>query len=89
MHGLPHDTGGIVLETEFTTLDKAPIGETAQVASLPGGGALRRMLDLGLVEGARIEPLYVSPSGGTRAYLLRGAVIALRRDVAAQISVEL
>lgn len=77
------------MEAAFTTLDKAPLGSSARVVSLPGGGVLRRMLDLGLVEDARIEPLYRSPGGGARAYLLRGAVIALRRDVAGQITVRL
>jgi len=83
------ETGGIALEEKITTLDRAPLGGTAFVVSLPDGGALRRLLDLGLVEDAAVVPLFVSPSGGTRAYLLRGAVIALRRDIAGAVTVRL
>lgn len=72
-----------------TSLDRAPLGRTAYVTALLPDAALRRLLDLGLVEGAGVVPLFCSPSGGTRAYLLRGAVIALRPDVASKIMVEL
>ena len=72
-----------------TTLDRVPLGCTAQVTELRQNEALRRLLDLGLVEGAAVVPLFCSPSGGTRAYLLRGAVIALRPDVASKVLVEL
>ena len=77
------------MEEKITTLDRAPLGGTAFVVSLPDGGALRRLLDLGLVEGAAVVPLFVSPSGGTRAYLLRGAVIALRREDAGGVQIEM
>lgn len=77
------------MDGKTTTLDRAPIGSAAYVTALRPEAAMRRLLDLGLVEGAAVEPLFCSPSGGTRAYLLRGAVIALRPDVAAGITVEI
>lgn len=63
-------------------LHQLPIGKKANVAALMSDGATRRrMLDLGIINGTEIEPLYTSPSGNPIAYLIRGAVIALRRDV--------
>jgi len=49
----------------------------------------RRMLDLGLICGTRVEPLQKSPSGDPTAYEIRGAVIALRSEEAAKVLVEM
>lgn len=63
-------------------------GKKARVLSLAFDGALRRrILDLGVIEGTEIASLYKSPSGNPVAYLIRGAVIALRSDVASGIMV--
>ncbi|MGN1108325.1 MAG: ferrous iron transport protein A [Oscillospiraceae bacterium] len=61
-------------------------GQTAVVQSLRAHGSMRRrLLDIGLVEGTRVECVGVSPLGDPSAYLIRGAVIAIRsadcRDV--------
>lgn len=61
-------------------------GETAVVKSLCAHGSMRRrLLDIGLVEGTRVECVGVSPLGDPASYLIRGAVIAIRaadsRDV--------
>lgn len=70
------------------SLDQLPLGKKANVAALTSdGSARRRMLDLGIIDGTEIEPLYKSPSGNPVAYLIRGAVIALRSDVSAKIIV--
>lgn len=64
-------------------------GETAFVSDLTGRGAMRRRLqDLGLIQGTRVECVGVSPLGDPAAYLIRGAVIALRGRDAAQILVD-
>ena len=69
-------------------LNKLPIGKKANVTSLTAHGTIRRrMLDLGIINGTEIEPLYRSPSGNPVAYLIRGAVIALRSDVSDKIMV--
>jgi len=69
-------------------LDQLPLGRKANVAMLTSDGAARRrMLDLGVIDGTEIEPLYKSPSGNPVAYLIRGAVIALRSDVSEKIIV--
>jgi ferrous iron transport protein A len=72
------------------SLNQLPIGEKANVAMLTSGGtARRRMLDLGIIDGTEIEPLYKSPSGDPVAYLIRGAVIALRSDASEKIMVSM
>ena len=54
-------------------------GEIAVVKSLNSSGALRRrLLDMGIVEGTRVECLGMSPGGDPRAFLVRGAVLAIR-----------
>jgi len=50
------------------------------------GLARRRLLDLGITPGARIQKALVSSFGGDpTAYLIRGAKVALRREQAARI----
>jgi ferrous iron transport protein A len=69
-------------------LNQLPIGKKAYVTRLVSEGATRRrMLDLGIIDGTEIEPLYKSPSGNPVAYAIRGAVIALRSDVSGRILV--
>ena len=54
-------------------------GEIAVVKSLNSSGALRRrLLDMGIVEGTRVECLGMSPGGDPKAFLARGAVLAIR-----------
>lgn len=70
------------------TLDRLPVGSKAKVTMLTSdGNTRRRMLDLGVINGTEIKPLYRSPSGNPVAYLIRGAVIALRSDVSQKIVV--
>ncbi len=67
-------------------LDKLPMGKTGRVeVLLPEANARRRLMDLGIVDGTEIRPLYKSASGDPAAYLIRGAVIALRADTAGKI----
>ena len=54
-------------------------GESAVVEALRVHGSMRRrLLDIGLVEGTRVECVGVSPMGDPAAYCIRGAVIAIR-----------
>ena len=76
------------MENKRITLNHLPIGKKAKVISLESEGAVRnRILDLGIIGGTEIEPLYKSPSGNPIAYMIRGAVIALRSDVTGKIIV--
>lgn len=72
-----------------STLNKVPEGKIVQVKELLSSGTMRRRLqDIGLIEGTTIECLQKSPSGDPTAYLIRGAVIALRSETSAQIVIE-
>lgn len=66
-------------------LNDLEVGESGVVAGVGGESAMRRRLfDLGLVPGTTVTCTAVSPAGDPAAYLIRGAVIAIRgRDAAA------
>jgi len=77
----------------FYTLNKLHPGESARVRRLNSkGGMRRRMLDMGIVVGTLITCLSRSSAGGTAAYRIRGAVIAIRdedsRDIVVAPEVE-
>ena len=44
------------------------------------GNIRRRLLDLGLVKGTKITPVFKSPSGDPTAYEIRKTLIALRKE---------
>lgn len=70
-------------------LSKAAIGSKVKVVSLESKGLLRRrMMDLGLIPDAEIEVIRQSPLGDPRAYGIKGSQIALRKEEASQIVVE-
>ena len=67
-------------------LSDLPAGRSADVAQMDAPGPMgRRLLDIGFTEGTRVQCLDAAPSGEPRAYLVRGAVIALRREDAARV----
>ena len=67
-------------------LNALQVGQSGVVAGVEGEGAMRRRLfDLGLVPGTTVTCTAVSPAGDPAAYLIRGAVIALRRKDAAEV----
>lgn len=73
---------------DFLALDRLPEGQSAYVTGLQNTPSMRRRLaDLGMIPGTRVTCLYRSPSGDPTAYLIRGAVIALRGCDAAHIQV--
>ena len=75
---------------ENIPLSVLPKGKIAKVKSLTSSGCLRRrMLDLGLIMDTIVEALLKSPSGDPTAYQIRGAVIALRKEEANKILVEI
>lgn len=55
------------------------VGENAVVERLQIHGSMRRrMLDIGLCDGTAVRCMGRSPMGDPSAYLIRGAVIAIR-----------
>jgi len=72
------------------SLDKLSEGQKDRVEELRLNGSIRRrMQDIGLIEGTPVECLQKSPSGDPAAYLIRGAVIALRREDSGRVMVHL
>lgn len=69
-------------------LDRLQLGQSAYVTLLENEPSMRRRLtDLGLIQGTRVTCLCRSPWGDPCAYMIRGAVIALRRQDARHILV--
>lgn len=63
-------------------------GEKCCVRQLAMTGKMRsRLMDLGLTSGAEVECLHISSGGDPAAYLISGAVIAIRRQDARNIIV--
>ena len=72
-----------------STLNLIKLGTKCRVVELTATGHIRRrFLDLGLINGTEVEALTKSPSGDPIAYLIRGAVIAIRSEDASKIVVE-
>ena len=61
------------------TLNELNLNETGYIKDLRCNSNIkRRLLDLGLIPGTKITPLFVSPSGDPTAFEIRGSVIAIR-----------
>ncbi|MBR3391269.1 MAG: ferrous iron transport protein A [Firmicutes bacterium] len=74
------------MEYTLACLEK---GAAATVAEVRDAGPLgRRLLDLGLIPGAAVECLGRAPLGDPAAYLIAGAVIAIRRRDAESVLLE-
>ena len=70
-------------------LNELPINHMGSIIDLEASKDLRRrLLDLGLVKGTCIKPLFISPSGDPRAYEVRGSIIALRCSDAKLIKIK-
>lgn len=75
---------------ECTNLGRLRDGQRGLVAKIDEAGAMgRRLRDMGLVRGTQVECLQHSPFGDPAAYLIRGAVIALRQEDSRRVQIEL
>ena len=73
---------------QVRVLGQLAVGEGGVVRALGLDGAMRRrLLELGLVPGTRAECVLRAPTGSPAAYLVRGAVLALRQCDAARVEV--
>ena len=75
---------------EQRRLSSLEVGEQARVVAISRatrGPERRRLMDLGLLPGTLIEASLRSPGGDPTAYLVRGALIALRREQADQVAI--
>lgn len=62
--------------------------ESGVVTEIISDGPLsRRFSDIGLTVGATVRCLFSSPSGDPKAFKIRGAVIAIRKEDAVNIKI--
>lgn len=72
----------------LTLADLTP-GLSGRLTGLTAAGILaQRFEDMGLLPGTVIHCLFASPAGTPIAYALRGTILALRRETAAQLLIE-
>ncbi len=77
-------------ENKYLSLKNVPLGKKAIVTGISHacrGRQRRRLMDLGIVRGNSIQPLYRAPSGDPTAYEVLGANIALREEQAQYVFV--
>ena len=67
-------------------MNKLKIGEEGLVTEASKNN--RRLKDLGLVKGARVKCVLKSPLGDPAAYDICGAVVAIRKEDASSVKVE-
>lgn len=73
-----------------TSLASLQVGQQGTVTEIEESSPMgRRLRDMGLVRGTPVRCLQLSPLGDPAAYLIRGAVIALRRADSRQVRVAL
>lgn len=66
---------------EFYCLNDIKPGDRVRIRELTAQGSIRRrLLDIGLVKDTEVECIGKSPLGDPCAYLIRGAVIAIRSE---------
>lgn len=71
-------------------LSDLKVGNKAKVIKVDCNESIkRRLLDIGLIEDTILECTLKSSFGKTYAYLIRGALIALRKEDIDRIKVEL
>lgn len=71
------------------TLKQAKVGDVATVIKLHGEGAVkRRIMDMGLTKGTRVQVRKVAPLGDPLEVTVRGYELSIRKADAEMIEVE-
>ena len=77
------------MKTQIINLSQLPLNKSGKIKNINcDEGIKRRLLDMGLVSGTNIIPVLVSPSSDPRAFLVRGSIIAIRKEDAENIIVK-
>lgn len=70
------------------TLNSLQPGEHARIGDITASVSLRRrLLDIGMIQNTPVECVGQSPAGDPKAFLIRGAVIAIRSEDSRGITV--
>lgn len=71
-----------------STLDKLALGERAKIERILSDKEMRnRLLDIGLSKNTKVECVLEGKNGEIKAYDIRGAIIALRKEDAKAIEI--
>ncbi|MDD3341906.1 MAG: FeoA family protein [Bacilli bacterium] len=71
---------------ERNTLNTLSAFQKAKIKKIENKGSIRRrLLDIGLIPGTEVTNVLQSPAGELSAYLIRGALIAIREEDAKEI----
>lgn len=90
MRAFDRSEKGMELFMNLLTLDKLPLNTEGTLIKLHAENNLRRrLLDLGLVNGTKLKPIFISPSGDPTAYEFRGSLISIRKDDAKLIEIKI
>ena len=72
-----------------TTLTDMEVGQSAVIVKVTGvGGARRRMIDMGMTKGTRVEVIRKAPMGDPIVFKVKGYNLSLRKAEADLILVE-
>lgn len=76
------------MKIEKKNLNQLPLNKIGKIDKIDcDEGIKRRLLDMGLVRETNIKPILVSPSKDPRAFLVRGTIIAIRKEDAKDIKI--
>ena len=70
------------------TLNNLSVGESCIIKKINDSSKIkRRLLDIGLIPGTKVECVLSNPSNDSLAYLIRGTTIAIRKIDSKEIEV--
>lgn len=74
---------------EYNTLNEVRLSEEVIINKINCNENIkRRILDLGMIEGTKIKPVFKSPLGDPIAYEVRGSLISLREEESSNIEIK-
>lgn len=75
---------------QVTRLSELPVGGTGRVVGVDGPPELRRrLLEMGLCNGIRVDVIRLAPLGDPIEFRLRGYYLSLRREQARHVEVQI
>ncbi|HOA81894.1 MAG TPA: FeoA family protein [Defluviitaleaceae bacterium] len=78
------------MEEIYIPLNKVNVGQTCIIKELKvTGKQRRRLLDLGFIKDTQVKVIRKSPLGDPTAYLIRKSLVALRKEEASNVLVEI
>ena len=77
------------MNSTIITLDQLPINQTGIILDLNCNHSIKkRLLDLGLIPGTSITPVFTSPFGEPTAFEFRNTIVSIRNNDTSHIFVK-